>query len=122
MTPNKQYSQSTGNKKPRQSVAPPIICIELQQLISQARAIVNDRILRLPQVKERTGRAGSTVWSDINKKVFPPPVALGPRAVGWKNSEISAWIDARAFASRTGRAVDMTTFVSLLIAPNNTGA
>lgn len=31
---------------------------------------------------------------------FPAKVSLGPRAVGWAEDEISAWIEARIAQSR----------------------
>ncbi|HEY4011369.1 MAG TPA: AlpA family transcriptional regulator [Acidobacteriaceae bacterium] len=49
-------------------------------------------ILRLTGVKERTGLSRSSIYLKINQKTFPKPVALGARAVGWRESDINAWI------------------------------
>ena len=57
-------------------------------------------ILRRKQVEERTGLARSTIYQYINDGVFPRPVQLGPRAVGWIESEVSAWITERIKALR----------------------
>lgn len=52
-------------------------------------------ILRRKQVELRTGLARSTIYQYIEDSVFPKPVPLGPRAVGWVESEVSAWITER---------------------------
>jgi len=59
-------------------------------------------ILRRKQVELRTGLARSTIYQYIKDGVFPKPVQLGPRAVGWIESEVSAWISARTRALRDG--------------------
>ncbi|NKI72513.1 AlpA family phage regulatory protein [Collimonas pratensis] len=57
-------------------------------------------ILRLPQVKERTGLSRSTLYSLIKDGKFAAPIPIGARAVGWLSSDIDTWIDARVKASR----------------------
>jgi len=57
-------------------------------------------ILRRKQVELRTGLARSTIYQYIKDGVFPKPVPLGPRAVGWVEAEVSAWITARIKAVR----------------------
>ena len=61
-------------------------------------------ILRRPQVEARTGLSRSTLYQYIQDGLFPRPVTLGPRAVGWLESEVTAWIAARAKAVRPGTA------------------
>lgn len=94
----------------------------LQELVQSARSTLNDRIWRLTQVSQITGRAKSTIWKDISKGIFPPPIRLGPRAVGWKNSEIQGWLEARSISSRSKQSIDMKEFVSMLTAPQDLGA
>ena len=53
------------------------------------------KILRLPQVIERTGKRRSAIYADLNAGAFPRPVKLSPKAVGWLESEIDDWIAAR---------------------------
>lgn len=57
-------------------------------------------ILRLPDVKKRTGLARSTIYLRISNGAFPKPVSLGGRAVGWLDSEIDAWIQKQIIVSR----------------------
>jgi prophage regulatory protein len=61
-------------------------------------------ILRRPQVEARTGLSRSTLYQYIQDGLFPRPVSLGARAVGWLESEVTAWIAARVKAVRPGKA------------------
>ena len=58
------------------------------------------RILRLPEVLARTGLSRSTVYELIAKRLFPHPVSLSIRAVGWIESEIENWIASRTAMDR----------------------
>lgn len=58
------------------------------------------RILRRNEVESRIGLARSTIYKRIADQTFPKPVPLGPRAVGWIESEISAWLDKQIDQSR----------------------
>ena len=57
-----------------------------------------DMILRERQVRERTGLGRTTRWTMVRKGTFPAPVRLTSRAVGWRASDIDAWIKSRAEA------------------------
>lgn len=52
-------------------------------------------ILRRKQVEARTGLARSTIYHQIKAGTFPRPIPLGPRAVGWLESDVSNWIAER---------------------------
>jgi prophage regulatory protein len=63
-------------------------------------------ILRLKQVRVRTGLARATLYDKLDPKssrydpTFPRQVKIGPKAVGWIESEIQGWIESRINASR----------------------
>lgn len=57
-------------------------------------------ILRLRQVLARTGLARSTLYERVRLGEFPKPISLGPRSVGWIDSDVSGWIVGRIEASR----------------------
>lgn len=57
-------------------------------------------ILRLPTVKARTGLSRSTIYLRISEGLFPKPISLGGRAVGWVESEIDDWLNQRIDNSR----------------------
>jgi len=60
-----------------------------------------ERILRLPDVSERTGLRRSTIYNYIGKGTFPPSIKLGSaQAVGWLESEVQQWTQAQVRASR----------------------
>lgn len=56
---------------------------------------MNQSVRRIAAVKARTGMSRSSIYKAIKDGEFPAPIALGPRAVGWLESEISAWIESR---------------------------
>ena len=60
-------------------------------------------ILRRPEVEARTGLACSTIYDGIKAGTFPAPIQLGPKAVGWVESEINAWLAARVVARDAAR-------------------
>ncbi len=62
-----------------------------------------ERILRLADVKARTGLSRSTIYLNIKKGTFPRHYTLGARCVGWLESEIDAWIVGRISKCRTTR-------------------
>jgi prophage regulatory protein len=53
------------------------------------------KILRLPQVRERTGLSTSTIYALIAEGSFPKQVPLGKHSVGFVESEIDDFITAR---------------------------
>ncbi len=57
-------------------------------------------ILRRPQVESRTGYRRSAIYALMAAGDFPKPIKLGPRAVGWLEAEINAWLASRIQASR----------------------
>lgn len=59
-----------------------------------------EKIIRLLSVKALCGLSRSTIYNRIAVGEFPSPVSLGPRSVGWLESEINAWIASRINASR----------------------
>jgi prophage regulatory protein len=59
-----------------------------------------EKILRLPNVLDRTGLSRSTVYLRVTEGRFPPPVSLGARAVGWIETEVEEWIARQIKVSR----------------------
>ena len=54
-----------------------------------------DRILRRPEVERLTGLRKSTIYHLMSEGLFPRPIRLGRRAVGWRRSELTDWNIAR---------------------------
>lgn len=61
-------------------------------------------ILRLPAVKAETGLARSTIYLRIGQGLWPSPVRLGSRAVGWPASEVEA-INGAHIAGKTASEI-----------------
>ena len=60
---------------------------------------IQQRFLRLPQVKQSTGLSKSTIYSRIAEGTFPKQIPLGPRLVVWVESDIQNWIGLQIQAS-----------------------
>lgn len=58
---------------------------------------MQDKILRRPQVQSLIGLSCSTIYAKLADPddEFPRPVKLGKRAVGWRESEVLAWLSER---------------------------
>ena len=52
-------------------------------------------ILKRQQVQARTGISRSGIYQKMAEGEFPKSITLGPRAVGWLESSIDAWIQSR---------------------------
>ena len=57
-------------------------------------------ILRLPEVKNRTGLSRSSIYLRMANDEFPSPISLGGRSVGWLEQDIDEWIIDRIEQSR----------------------
>lgn len=53
------------------------------------------KILRANQAQQVTGLPRSSFYSQISKGLLPPSIQLGPRSVGWVETEINAVNAAR---------------------------
>ncbi len=61
---------------------------------------LNKRILRLREVLSQTGLSRSTLYTLVKANDFPRMINLGPRSVGWLESEVDEWIAQRVQTSR----------------------
>lgn len=59
--------------------------------------LTGERLLRLPAVLAKTGRARACLYKDIAAGTFPRPVTLG-RVSAWAESEVQLWIEERKAA------------------------
>jgi prophage regulatory protein len=63
------------------------------------------KVEKLPKVIERTGLKKSSIYSKIKEGLFPAPILLGKRSVGWIEEEVSNWIENRIQQSREQNTV-----------------
>ena len=52
-------------------------------------------ILRMKDLLHRLRLSRGTINDKVAKGEFPLPINLGPRAVGWLESDIQKWIESR---------------------------
>ena len=53
----------------------------------------SDRLLRLPEVRQRVGLGKTMIYELIADGRFPKPSKITPAAARWSEREIEAWID-----------------------------
>ena len=72
-------------------------------MLADAKSGTPIHLLRLPEVKARTGHSRSEIYRRIAAGDFPAPVKIGERASAWPEHEVSAWCEAR-IAARDAKA------------------
>lgn len=60
-----------------------------------------DPVLTIAQVTASVSYSRAQLWRMIKAGSFPKPVRLGPGRVGWRQSAVAEWLDAREFHSST---------------------
>ena len=54
----------------------------------------SERLLRLNEVTHITAKPKATINREVRDGSFPAPFRIGKRAVAWKATDITAWMDA----------------------------
>jgi prophage regulatory protein len=55
----------------------------------------NDRIRKLPWVLDKVALRKTTIYDLIKRGLFPAPIRLGLRSVGWRQGDIEGWLASR---------------------------
>jgi prophage regulatory protein len=63
-----------------------------------------NEIIRLPEVKRRTGLSRAKIYALIAQGSFPKQIKLTERAAGWLVDEVDGWIEQRIAQSRQTEA------------------
>ena len=57
---------------------------------------MQDRIVSPKEVRHVAGdKSRSTIWRWVRAGIFPKPLRVGPNSIGWLESEIEGWLEAR---------------------------
>jgi len=59
-----------------------------------------DRFLRRPEVQRQTGLSRSSLYRLISQDLFPRPIGLSAKTVGWLQSQVDHWMASRVAAAR----------------------
>lgn len=62
---------------------------------------MSDCFIRRSVVQKLTALSATTIYELIRAGKFPKPVQLGPRAVGWRESEVLGWMKSRPVGTRS---------------------
>ena len=54
-----------------------------------------DNILRLPDVKKRTGLSRSSIYAFMKDGKFPQSSRLGRRSIGWSELQVTEWVNSK---------------------------
>lgn len=57
-------------------------------------AQTKDYLIRLPELLALTSKSRSTLYREISNGTFPAPVRIGARAVAWRASDITEWLES----------------------------
>ena len=58
------------------------------------------RVIRLPEVKQRTGLSRSSIYRLMSEASFPQSCKLGERIIAWVESDIDRWLAEKIASSR----------------------
>ena len=57
------------------------------------------QILRRRQLEEKLGLSRSSIYQMVSEGLFPKPIKLGRRAVGWRLEDVENWLTTMQEAS-----------------------
>ena len=54
-----------------------------------------EKILSIKATAEKIGASRISIYSWVQKGIFPRPIQIGPRRIGWLQSELDLWISSK---------------------------
>ena len=57
------------------------------------------RVVRMPEAEEITGLSRGSIYRLMTIGRFPKSIKLSERAMGWRESDLNAWLDSRQSAA-----------------------
>jgi prophage regulatory protein len=93
-----------GLNAPRQAATGHIERVKRAQRVGTERNVESGptfphtpvRLIRLRDVRYRTGLSRTTIWRLERRNAFPKHRQISSNAVGWIEHEVTAWIESRA--------------------------
>jgi prophage regulatory protein len=71
---------------------------------SVLEAPIKQKLIRLPEVRQRVPLSRSMIYLLIQRGEFPKPISLGRRSVAWIEAEIDAWVASRILGNQRDAA------------------
>ena len=65
---------------------------------------MTDRLLRRPEVRQKTGLSDNDIYRLMREGDFPRSVPLGRRTIAWLEFELDRWIEKRVADRDNGTA------------------
>ena len=94
----------------------------MEKVMPNHSLLTEDRLIRLPQVREIYPPSRSTIYADIGAGIFPKPVKLGPMISAWSEKKIRA---INALAEELGKShpdeAKIRTLIEKIDVPNPGG-
>lgn len=96
-----QKKRAIERRSHRARAAPPLpaearasdsATIDAVKFVRSAGDRRGDNLLRIPEVRRRTGLSRATIYRRGEEKTFPPKVRLGPQCVAWYESDVDAFV------------------------------
>jgi len=60
---------------------------------------MEETFIRRKALEAKLGLSCSTIYAMMAANKFPRPIKIGRRAVGWRNSDIQAWVRSKVDAA-----------------------
>lgn len=67
--------------------------------------MMQNAILRLPEVIKVTGRSRSSIYAGIKDGSFVQPIKIGRRSIGFLEAEVSEWLETKIQESRLEKEI-----------------
>lgn len=74
---------------------------------------MSDKFLRLNQVIDQIGLSRSTIYNRIKEGSFPHPIKLGKRAIAWRESTITDWMNQQTLPDNSKVTIEHSTISSI---------
>ncbi len=55
----------------------------------------NVKLLRIAEVKNKTGMSRASIYAEMKKGKFPKNIKITVRCVAWKSDDVDAWIEKK---------------------------
>ncbi|WP_051303149.1 helix-turn-helix transcriptional regulator [Psychromonas aquimarina] len=68
----------------------------MQTASVQPTQAINNNILSITDVCEKVNRSRTTLWIWVNQGLFPKPIKMGRRTLGWKEVDFNNWLDKQS--------------------------